>query len=198
VQGAYRLLGPGEELIEEFVAAPGPMGWRYFAHVHPPDDPDHDRFTVDLVTDLEWNLVRFRLAAADGWRAVATRGDPGVEVLHGPPSDERLDRFHHATVVWSMSPWSLLVAQRGLGLGGGTIAGVSIQIGRPPSGVALSLSDPEQASAGAPVGISRRIEVTVDGEAFEAWIRGEIPVAAEGWFALIDPTQQGSRGGISI
>jgi hypothetical protein len=31
--------------------------WRYCAHVHPAEDPDHDEFTVEVVTDLDWKLV---------------------------------------------------------------------------------------------------------------------------------------------
>jgi hypothetical protein len=187
VQGAYRLLGQPEELIEEFVAAPGPMGWRYFAHVHPPDDPGHDRLTVDLVTDLEWNVVRFRLVSADGWGAMATGIDSGLEVLHGPSGEERLDRFDQASAVWSTSPSALLVARRRLGFGGGTMGAVHIEIGRDPSSVGVSLSDANPASMGAPAGTIAPIEVTVDGRRFEASMQGDMPVAAEGWFVLVDP-----------
>jgi hypothetical protein len=187
VQGAYRLFGRGEELIEEFVAAPGPMGWRYFAHVHPPDDPDHDRFTVDLVTDLEWNLVRFRLAAADGWRAVATRGDPGVEVLHGTPEDERLDRFDEAVAVWSSSPSTLLALHRLVGPTGGRAETVRIEPGLAPQGVQVALSVQGTTSVATLGGGAEalRVRVVEDGKEREALVRSDLPLAVDGWFDLI-------------
>jgi hypothetical protein len=187
MQGAYRLFRLGEELIEDFVAAPGPMGWRYFAHVHPPDDPDHDRFTVDLVTDLEWNLVRFRLAAADGWRAVATRGDRGVEVLHGTPEDERLDRFDEAVAVWSSSPSTLLVLHRLVGPVGGKAETVRIEPGLAPERLAVALSAMGSTSVATPGGGAEalRVRVVEDGQGREALIRSDLPLAAEGWFDLI-------------
>jgi hypothetical protein len=187
VQGSYRLFGRGEELIEEFVAAPGPMGWRYFAHVHPLDDPDNDRFTVDLVTDLEWNLVRFRLAAADGWRAVATRGDPGVEVLHGTPEDERLDRFEEAVAVWSSSPSTLLVLHRLVGPVGGTVQTVRIEPGLAPDRLGVALSIKGSTSVATPGGGAEalRVRVMEDGRGREALVRSDLPLAAEGWFDLI-------------
>jgi hypothetical protein len=187
VQGAYRLFGPGEELIEDFVAAPGPMGWRYFAHVHPPNDPDHDRFTVDLVTDLEWNLVRFRLAAANGWRAVATRGDPGVEVLHGTPNEERVDRFDEAVAVWSSSPSTLLVLHRLVGRVGGTAEAVRIEPGLAPVRLQVAMSIVGATSVATPGGSAeaQRVHVVEDGRGREALVRSDLPLAAQGWFDLI-------------
>jgi hypothetical protein len=187
VQGAYRLFDPGEELIEEFVAAPGPIGWRYFAHVHPPEDPDHDRFTVDLVTDLEWNLVRFRLVAADGWRAVATRSDSGVEVLHGTQEDEQLDRFDEAVAVWSSSPSTLLVLDRRFGPNGGTAQAVTIEPGAPPTLQHVALSIMASTHVATPGGDAeaQRVGIVVDGRRREALIRSDLPLAAEGWFDLI-------------
>ena len=188
MHGAYRLLGQGEELIEEFVAAPGPMGWRYFAHVRSPDDPGRDRLTVDLVTDLEWHLVRFRLAAADRWRAVATRADAGVEVLHGPPNDERIDRFDGAVAVWSSSPSTLLVLHRLVGLGGGTLQTVRLEHGMPPKREQVTLTNTGGSTSVATPGgraEAAKVQVVEDGRHLEALIRADLPLAAEGWFELI-------------
>jgi hypothetical protein len=180
VQGSYRLTRPAGDLIESFVAAPGPMGWRYFAHVHPPGDPEHDLYTVDHVADLEWNLVRFRVSAADGWRAVATRMDGGVEVVHGEANAERIDRFDDAVAAWSSSPSALIVLLRRLGVGGETPA-VRIEPGAPPAPVQVSLT------AGSVAGTEEvhRFLVTVGGQRFEVQVRDGLPVAAEGWFELI-------------
>jgi hypothetical protein len=187
VQGAYRLFGLGEELIEEFVAAPGPMGWRYFGHVHPPEDPEHERFTVDLVADLEWRLVRFRLAAADGWRAVATRTDSGVEVVHGTPNEEGIDRFDEGVAVWSSSPSTLLVLDRQIGRKGATAQVVRIEPGVPPrlQGVALSVRGSRAVPTPGGGAEAQRVQVAEDGRLREALIRSDLPLAAEGWFELI-------------
>ena len=187
MQGIYRLLGQAEDLIEEFVAAPGPMGWRYFAHVHPPDDPGSDRFTVDLVTDLEWNLIRFRLAAADGWQAIATPDGSGVQVVHGSPSDERLDRYEGAAAVWSTSPSTLLVLHRMLGRDGGPIGVVQLERGFPPKlrQVALALEGETSVPTVGGRAEAERFAVVVDGRRREALIRADLPLSAEGWFELI-------------
>jgi hypothetical protein len=184
VQGAYRLIGGSEVLIESFVAAPGPAGWRYFAHVHPPGDPERDRFTVDLVTGLRSELVRFRLVAADGWRAVAMPADGGVEIAYGPPEDERVARVEEAVAVWSFSPSSLLVLHRLLGPGGGAVRGVRIEPSHEPAAAQLSLTSlGTSTDAG---GEAERIRVIADGRELEARVRADLPLAADGWFELLD------------
>jgi hypothetical protein len=93
--------------------APGPMGWRYFAHVHPAEDPDRDEFTVDVVTDLDWKLARFRLAAGrwmaddrhpdcdrDGKSCTNDRAPTGPSLFDGPSASDG------PSVVWSSSPWT--------------------------------------------------------------------------------------------
>ena len=60
MQGVYRVWHGGRELLESFVAAPGPIGWRYFGRVHPPDS-EEELFTVDYVVDAKWGLIRYRL-----------------------------------------------------------------------------------------------------------------------------------------
>jgi hypothetical protein len=187
MQGAYRIAGQDGEFVESFVAAPGPMGWRYFSHVHPPDEPERDRYTVDLVTDLDWNLVRFRLAATDGWRAVVTRTDSGLEVVHGTQDAERVDPFDDVTAVWSASPATLLVIHRRFGGGKGGLRAVRIERGERPAPVDVSLA----AAGGSRVatvggeGEAERVRVIVDGQEFDALIRADLPLRAEGWFELI-------------
>jgi hypothetical protein len=186
VQGAYRLTRSDGQLIESFVAAPGPMGWRYFAHVHPPGDPEHDLYTVDHVADLEWNLVRFRMAVADGWRAVATRLDGGVEVVHGQADAQRVERFDDAVAVWSSSPSSLLVLHRLAGVEG-SIPAVTFDPGANPEPVRVSLRAVGATTASTRGGGSevQRIRVTVNGRQFESWVRRDLPLRAEGQFELI-------------
>jgi hypothetical protein len=181
VQGVYRLLGSAEVLTEAFVAAPGPMGWRYFAHVYPGGSPERELHTIDIVTDLDWNVVRFRLATADGWRVTATPADGGIEVVHGPPDEERLDHFEGATAVWSASPWSLLVARRRLGSSSGPFRAVLLDPGVTPQVVQFSLT----AGAARPGDGAERFDVSVNDRHTEALIGRDLPLAAEGWFELI-------------
>jgi hypothetical protein len=103
MQGVYRVWHGGRELLESFVAAPGPMGWRYFGRVHPPDS-EEELFTVDYVVDAEWGLLRYRLLDQSGTRIVATPATGGVEVVTGRPGDERTETMAGASAVWSSSP----------------------------------------------------------------------------------------------
>src|SRR6266511_5097298 len=90
VQGAYRVLGGGREFLESFVAAPGPMGWRYFGRVHPPDS-EEELFTVDYVVDAEWGLIQYHLLYQTGTSIVATPAIGGLEVVTGRPGEERTE-----------------------------------------------------------------------------------------------------------
>src|SRR5438067_141464 len=73
VQGGYRVWDGGRELLESFVAAPGPMGWRYFGRVHPPKS-EEELFTVDYVVDAEWGPAP---VSPHGPERHADRGHPG-------------------------------------------------------------------------------------------------------------------------
>src|SRR6266496_3990850 len=181
MQGVYRITGQGDDLIESFVAAPGPMGWRYFAHVHPPDDPERDRYTVDLVTDLDWNLVRFRLAVPDGWRAVVTRTDSGLEVVHGQQDAERVDPFDGVTAVWSASPATLLALHRRFGGASGEVGAVRIQPGERPMPVDVSLVAMGRTQVATDGGENQaeRVLVVANGRRFDALIRADLPFKAE-------------------
>jgi hypothetical protein len=187
VQGTYRIFGPKQELVESFVAAPGPMGWRYFAHVHRQDDLGQDLYTVDLVTDLEWHLVRFRLATVEGWVAVATAAAGAVEVVHGSPNQEAVDVFDEGSVVWSSSPSSLLVLHRLLGPQGGTVKGLVIEPHATPVAVDLSLAIIERTSVPTASGanVAERIRVTAGGRELEALVRPDLPLSVGRWFELI-------------
>ncbi|HEY3209537.1 MAG TPA: hypothetical protein VGL18_07030 [Actinomycetota bacterium] len=76
VEGVYRVWHRGREFLESFVAAPGPMGWRYFGRVRPPES-EEELFTVDYVVDAEWGLIRYRLMHQSGTSIVATRRQAG-------------------------------------------------------------------------------------------------------------------------
>ena len=90
MQGVYRVWDGGRELLESFVAAPGPMGWRYFGRVHPPKS-EEELFTVDHVVDAEWGLLRYRLLDQSGARIVATPSTGGIELVTGRPGEERTE-----------------------------------------------------------------------------------------------------------
>jgi hypothetical protein len=123
VQGVYRVSNGGRVFLESFVAAPGPMGWRYFGRVHPPDSDD-ELFTVDYVVDAEWGLIRYRLMHQSGTSIVATPATGGIEVVTGRPGDERTETVPGASAVWSSSPCSLLVLSAS---GGSDVGDIAIQ-----------------------------------------------------------------------
>jgi hypothetical protein len=139
------------------------------------------------VTDLEWNLVRFRLATVDGWVALATPAAGGVEVVHGSPNQEAVHAFDEGSVVWSSSPSSLLVLHRLLGPQGGRAKGLVIEPHATPVVVELSLATIERTSVPTPPGVSNaeRIRVTAGGREFEALVRPDLPLSVGGWFDLI-------------
>ena len=47
------------------MAAPGPVGWRYFGRVHR-GDTEEKLFKIGYVVGSAWELVRFRAIHADG------------------------------------------------------------------------------------------------------------------------------------
>src|SRR5437867_12777788 len=111
LQGVYRVWHGGREFLESFVAAPGPIGWRYFGRVHPPDS-EEELFTVDYVVDAEWGLIRYRLMDQSGTSIVATPATGGIEVVTGRPADERTETAPGASASRPSPPCPLLVLHR--------------------------------------------------------------------------------------
>ena len=85
VQGVYRVRVEGVDVLETFVAAPGPTGWRYFGRLRDPLT-DREVARVDHVVDADWNLVRFRWSDPDGRVVVAVPSSGGVEVSVAGPA----------------------------------------------------------------------------------------------------------------
>ena len=111
MQGAYRIWGAPQELVESFVAAPGPAGWRYFGRARHADTGE-ELFNVDYIVDAGWDLVRFRAIYGDGLEAVVVPVPFGLEVSVGQPGEERTEEIVGVSAVWSLSPCSLLVVNR--------------------------------------------------------------------------------------
>jgi hypothetical protein len=177
----------GRELLESFVAAPGPMGWRYFGRVHPPDS-EEELFTVDYVVDAEWGLLRYRLLHQSGMRIVANPAAGGIDVVTGRPGDERTETVPGASAVWSSSPCSLLVVDRLLSASGrGDVAAVRIGAALKPEVITVRLSRRGSRPVITPAGNSEAelVGVVVDGQRFEAFIRSDLPLLAPGWFDLV-------------
>lgn len=187
VQGVYRVWHAGRELLESFVAAPGPMGWRYFGRVRPADS-EEDLFTVDYVVDADWGLVRYRLLHQDGTRIVATPDSSGIEVVTDRPGDERTETVAGASAVWSSSPCSLLVVDRLL-RASDRIDAAAVRIGAEHEPVAVTVRferrGAQPVATPAESSDAELVGVTVDGEDFEALIRSDLPLYARGWFDLL-------------
>jgi hypothetical protein len=187
VQGIYRIRLGSQELLETFVAAPGPMGWRYFGRAHEPDT-GREAFLVDHVVDVDWNLVRFRWSESDGTEVVATPTGGGVEVWIKEPGGERKELVSGVGAVWSASPSSLLVVDRLLGTSKpAEVPAVRLEPPFEPRAVVVRVtpvgSRPVSPTSGASA--AREVEVAVDGGRTRALLRSDLPLRADGWFELV-------------
>jgi len=180
MQGAYRILDPGGPLVESFVAAPGPMGWRWFGRVSR-ESTGEELWTVDHVVDLEWSLVRYRLVVPGSAQTVVVPSEGGLAVLAG---DRELS-VPGARAVWSRSPSSLLVLDRRLNvLGAHALPVVSVPEGS-QAVVALRSLGEVRVRLGQGEGSVQRFEVQVGEERSTALIRSDVPLSLEGAFELI-------------
>jgi hypothetical protein len=176
VQGVYRLLGSAPDLLESFVAAPGPMGWRYFGRVRRSDTGEELR-VVDLVVDLQWRVVRFRSLGSDGAEVVAVPAEDGLDAFVLEGGTERTLAFPHAQGIWSWSPSSALVAARWLG-------------DRPMGSFTAVVADsPSLEPFGATVAVHRaardRLDFTVGDRLIRVAMEGDEPVSSDGWFERV-------------
>jgi hypothetical protein len=170
-QGAYRILGGERELIESFVAAPGPGGWRYFGRVHEVGT-ERELYVVDHVTDLEWRLVRFRLLSP-GRELVVERSPSGLHAI-GP---DQVTEFEGVDLVWSPSPWSLHVL------------GWYLRVRGEDAADAVRVK-PEERAERVRAEVRRegdrvRGVFAVNGLTTEAVFGTDLPLRAEGWFELV-------------
>lgn len=177
----------GRVFLESFVAAPGPMGWRYFGRVQPPDS-EEELFTVDYVVDAVWGLIRYRLMHQSGTSIVATLATGGLEVVTGRPGEERTETVPGASAVWSSSPCSLLVVDRLLSTSDRSdVAAVRIGAALEPEVITVRLERRGSRPVVTPAGSSEAelVGVMLDGERFEALIRSDLPLFVPGWFELV-------------
>jgi hypothetical protein len=187
VQGVYRVRVNGVDVLETFVAAPGPTGWRYFGRLRDPLT-DREVARVDHVVDAEWNLVRFRWSEPDGQEVVAVPSSRGVEVSITEPLGERGVVVPGAEAVWSSSPSSLLVIDRRMA-GSAALARAALLIPPfEPRAVAVLLTESGGRRVATPSDESdvREVIVEVDGERRDALLRADLPLRAGGWFELLE------------
>jgi hypothetical protein len=187
MQGAYRVRFGSTELVETFVAAAGPAGWRYFGRGREPA-VESENYRVDHVVDVGWNLVRFRWSGSDGSEVVAIpRGDDALEVWVSGPGGGRTELVAGASAVWATSPSSLLVVDRLLS-GSGEVSAVVL---RPPLEARLvevrldPVATREVRTPSGPTSV-REVEVTVDGQTTRALLRSDLPLRADAWFELVE------------
>ncbi|HJP65828.1 MAG TPA: hypothetical protein VKA30_05940 [Actinomycetota bacterium] len=169
-QGSYRIFIPGGELVESFVAAPGPAGWRYFGRVHEPGS-EREQYVVDHVTDLDWRLIRLRLLGP-GRELVVERSPNGVHVI-GP---DEVAEFDGVDVVWSPSPWSVKVLAEHLKGEERAVDAVRVGLDGPAERIRVELRRGEGAHGTA---------LVVDGSTAQAVYGPDVPERVEGWFELL-------------
>jgi hypothetical protein len=187
MHGAYRISSAPHELVESFVAAPGPAGWRYFGRARDADTGE-ELFKVDYIVDAGWDLVRFRATYGDGIEAVVVPVPFGLEVSVGQPGEERTEEIAGASAVWSLSPCSLLVVDRRLRASGqDELAAVRIKPSEEPEAVTVRLDRRGSQAIPTPAGgaPAERVDVIVNGWHTKALIRPDLPLSAEGWFELL-------------
>jgi hypothetical protein len=166
-QGAYRIIRPEGDLVEAFVEAPGPAGWRWFGRVHHADTGE-ERYVVDHVVDAGWHLVRFRLLNRDAGEVRVEPVSGGLAVTVG----DATEAVPGAEIVWSPSPASLLVLDRFLrSMGATEVRGVQVSATGSWEPVTVALED--------------RATVAVDGDRRSATWGAQLPERMEGWFELL-------------
>ena len=174
--------------IEQFRAAPGPMGWRYFSTVQSSSGITR----VDLSVDAGWRPVRVRIETPAHHLLLSARGS----ILDDEPLDVSFDPQRQA--VDFPSPCFPLATARRLGKTA-EIATLAIDPG------SLSLSnETHRFEAGddedveTPVGrfVARAYGHVAPRPHFSRalWIAGDVVVAADGLeLAVYDPGGQGPR-----
>jgi hypothetical protein len=187
VQGLYRVRLNSTELLETFVAAPGPMGWRYFGRAHEADT-GREVFRVDHVVDVDWNLVRFRWSEPDGGDVVAIPTNGGLEVWAEEPGGERKEFVAGAVAVWSASPSCLLVVDRLLGTSKlAEVPVARLDLPFEPRAVVVRVHPVGSQRVFATNGASgaREVEIEMSGRRTHALLRSDLPLQADGWFELV-------------
>lgn len=166
-QGAYRIIRPEADLVETFVEAPGPAGWRWFGRVSEPDTGE-EVYIVDHVVDADWRVVRFRLLHRYAGEVLVEPADQGLVVTAG----DSTETMPGAGIVWSPSPASLLVLDHFLhSTGEAQAGGIQVSIMGTWEPVTVALED--------------RDTLVVNGAPHRAAWTGEVPERVEGWFELL-------------
>jgi hypothetical protein len=166
-QGAYRILRPEADLVETFVEAPGPAGWRWFGRVSEPDTGE-EVYIVDHVVDADWRLVRFRLRLRHAGEVLVEPAEEGLVVT----ASDATETMPGAEIVWSPSPASLLVLDHFLRTTEAAEArGVQVSTMGTWERVTVALED--------------RDTLVVNGVPHQAAWTGEVPERVEGWFELL-------------
>ena len=170
------------------MAAPGPLGWRYFGRANELDT-DREAFRVDHVVDREWNLVRFRWNSSDGSELMAIPSGDGVEVRITAPTGERTEFVSDVRLVWSASPSSLLVLDRLLGTSSseGTPA-VRLEPSSDARPIVVRVTPVGTRQVATPTGTAlvREVDIGLDGRRMGALLRSDLPLRADGWFELVE------------
>ena len=180
MEGTYRIFErDGGELIESFVAAPGPMGLRWFGRVRR-EGSEEDVRLVDHTVDREWRLVRLRLMDLEAAvEMMALAGTSGIAVTRAGGAAPGDWVVPGAEAVWTSSPSALLVAANRIPIGSGTtLAGARIAPDAAPEPVTIG---PLRAE----LGEKEAATLELDGVRIEVRFRDGWPVWAEDRFELL-------------
>jgi hypothetical protein len=186
MDGVYRVhQEDGRTLDEWVVAAPGPMGFRWFGRVRAPG-VEEDLRLVDHTVDRAFRVVRFRLMDLEAGVETMAIADPsGMRVSRAGGPDPGEWTVPGAVAVWSSSPSSLFVAARmAASTAAETVASALVDPVGPPGPAEVRLRLDDEGAAGV---------ISVFGRDSDVAFRDGWPVRAAGWFELIE----GSEGELS-
>jgi hypothetical protein len=186
VEGVYRVrLHDGRDLLEWFVAGPGPLGFRWFGRIREPGSDDDLRL-VDHTVDRWWRLVRFRLIDLEaGVEMVATPDPSGIGVSRAGGFQAGDWVVSGAEAVWSDSPSAPFVLGR---LAAASrvpvVTAATVDPGGTPRAASIRIG-PLEGSGPEPAGTRAELAMDVDGSRISVIVRDGWPVRADGRFELL-------------
>jgi hypothetical protein len=183
MQGVYRVRRGSEEVLESFVAGPGPMGWRYVGRAREPDS-GREVYRVDHVVDAGWNLVRFRWTELDGAENSPSGRRRRRSVDDGSRYEHR-ELVAGISAVMSASPSSLMILDRLLASTTATETRTA-RLDRSLQLRTVVVSTPNGRLTPPMGGDSvREVQVTVGGQRSRGLIGRDLPLQVAGWFELV-------------
>ena len=196
--GRYTVFGDDGEPVgtEEFRAAPGPMGWRYFSEVET-KEPSLHRETLDFAVHADWRIANVRIGGA---HELLLQASAGATALTGYRDGERIEiPFGPELHVDYLTPATNAITVRGLT---GTseievvyLEPVTLEWSRVRQRYELVRDERVETPVGAFDATRWRFTALDSGWTSDLWVAGDTVVRYERLFELVwlDPGASGPR-----